>query len=55
MNSTDRNNLQSAIVELAGIPGLVTQAYQARLDGDAYGTDLFTLETQAKLGLSRAA
>ncbi len=48
MNSTDRNNLQSAIVELAGIPGLVTQAYQARLDGDAYGTDLFTLETQAK-------
>ncbi len=48
MNSTDRNNLQSAIVELAGIPGLVTQAYQARLDSDAYGTDLFTLETQAK-------
>lgn len=46
MNSTDRNNLLQAITELAGIPGLVTQAYQARLDSDAYGTDLFTLETK---------
>jgi Carboxypeptidase regulatory-like domain/TonB dependent receptor-like, beta-barrel len=48
MNATDRNNLQNAIVELAGIAGLVTQAYQAKLDSDAYGRDLFTLETQAK-------
>ncbi|HEU4477596.1 MAG TPA: TonB-dependent receptor [Pyrinomonadaceae bacterium] len=46
MSTTDRNNLQQAIVELAGIPGLATQAYQARLDSDAYGTDLFTLETK---------
>jgi Carboxypeptidase regulatory-like domain len=46
MSSTDRNNLQQAIVELAGIPGLATQAYQARLDTDAYGKDLFTLETK---------
>ena len=46
MSSTDRNNLQQAIVELAGIPGLATQAYQARLDSDAYGTDLFTLESK---------
>ncbi len=48
MNATDRNNLQNAIVELAGIPGLVTQAFQARLGEDAYGNDLFTLETKTK-------
>ncbi len=48
INSTDRNNLQNAIVELAGIPGLVTQAFQAKLGEDAYGNDLFTLETRAK-------
>ncbi|HSE34438.1 MAG TPA: carboxypeptidase regulatory-like domain-containing protein [Pyrinomonadaceae bacterium] len=46
MSSTDRNNLQQAIVELAGIPGLATQAFQARLDTDAYGKDLFTLESK---------
>ncbi len=55
MNSTLLYTLDAANDALAGIPGLVTQAYQARLDGDAYGTDLFTLETQAKLGISRAA
>ncbi|HEY2963243.1 MAG TPA: TonB-dependent receptor [Pyrinomonadaceae bacterium] len=46
ISSTDRNNLQQAIVELAGMPGLVTQAFQAKLGSDAYGTDLFTLETK---------
>ena len=46
ISSTDRNNLQQAIVEIAGLPGLVTQAFQARLNSDAYGTDLFTLETK---------
>jgi hypothetical protein len=46
INATDRNNLLQAITELAGIPGFATQAFQARLDGDAYGNDLFTLESK---------
>ena len=46
INATDRNNLLQAITELAGIPAFVTQAFQARLDSDSYGRDLFTLETK---------
>ena len=46
INSTDRNNLLQAITEIAGIPGLVTEAFQAKLDADAYGNDLFTLQTK---------
>ena len=46
INSTDRNNLLQAITEIAGMPGLVTRAFQAKLDADAYGNDLFTLQTK---------
>ena len=48
INTTDRNNLLNAILELAGIPGQVQQAFQAELNEDAYGDDLFTLESRAK-------
>src|SRR6185503_16146186 len=46
INGTDRNNLLQAITELAGIPATVTQAFQARLDSDSYGRDLFTLQSK---------
>jgi len=48
MNSTDRNNLKQAIVELMGIPARVQQVFQANLGGDAFTTDLFTLGTRIK-------
>ncbi|MBI1899005.1 MAG: TonB-dependent receptor [Acidobacteria bacterium] len=48
INATDRNNLQNAIVSLAGIVGRVQQAFQADLANDAYTPDLFRLGTRTK-------
>ncbi len=48
MNATDRNNLEQAIVELAGIVGQVNQGYQADLKNDVFISDLFTLGTRTK-------
>lgn len=48
MNSTDRNNLQNALVELAGIAGRVQQAFQSDMKNDVYIPDLFTLGTRIK-------
>lgn len=48
INSSDRNNLQNAIVELAGIVGRVQQAFQADLANDVFTPDLFRLGTRTK-------
>jgi hypothetical protein len=48
MNATDRNNLQNAIVELAGIVGRVNQVFQADLAHDVFIPDLFRMGTRIK-------
>ncbi|MGB9605143.1 MAG: TonB-dependent receptor domain-containing protein, partial [Bryobacteraceae bacterium] len=48
INATDRNNLEQAIVELAGIVAQVNQGYQADLKNDVFIPDLFTLGTRTK-------
>lgn len=48
MNASDRNNLEQAIVELAGIVAQVNQGYQADLKNDVFIPDLFTLGTRTK-------
>jgi hypothetical protein len=48
ISTTDRNALENAIVELAGIPGQIQQAFQADLANDLYIPDLFTLGTRVK-------
>jgi len=47
-STTDINNLQQAIVELAGIPSLVSQSYRADFNADAYKAAQYaTVETRA--------
>ena len=48
INSTDSQRLEQAIVELAGIPARVQQAYQADLTADRFTTNLFAMGTRAK-------
>lgn len=48
MNSTDRNNLKQAIVELMGIPARIQQVFQGNLAADAYEVALFTAGTRIR-------
>jgi len=48
INASDRNNLEQAIVELAGIVGYVNQAYQADMKNDVFIADLFRMGTRTK-------